>query len=252
MCNQMELMSGIFLPEHNHCPLTRIKCGKEKLNWATGQTLTPIGLENRFSRGAPKQWTHRWLQRCQNCLRGCPGEPYSTGSAYSAKNDVVGLPSAGKNPLQLPMDSREGSIVSVSPMTRICQWRTGHLQSSCRLTAHSRACHSGQMQGSEASTLHVCHWVSSRVGGPLSDRNVAAPRRLLPPLRHSKHFPLGTAVRTTVERRAQSIQNRSSTLACQPVHRIQAHFRPSSLSFDVSHCLPTRKSKGLHQRIQLF
>ena len=40
--------------------------------------------------------------------------------AYSAKNDVEGLPYAEKNPSQLPMDSREGSTVSLSPMTRIC------------------------------------------------------------------------------------------------------------------------------------
>ena len=56
------------------------------------------------------------------------------------KNDVEGLPYAGKNPLQLPMDSREGSIVSLSSMTRICSGRTGRL----RKTAHSRACHGGQ------------------------------------------------------------------------------------------------------------
>ena len=35
----------------------------------------------------------------------------------------------GENPLQLPMDSREGSIVSPIPKTRICQGRTGRLQS---------------------------------------------------------------------------------------------------------------------------
>ena len=40
--------------------------------------------------------------------------------AHSAKNDVEGLPYAEKNRLQLPMDSREGSIVSLSSMTRIC------------------------------------------------------------------------------------------------------------------------------------
>ena len=43
--NQLRLTSGIFLPEHNRCPLTRIKCGAEKKLWATGHTLTPIGLE---------------------------------------------------------------------------------------------------------------------------------------------------------------------------------------------------------------
>ena len=40
---------------------------------------------------------------------------------------------------------REGSIVAVSPQTRICQWRTGRLQSHFRETAHRRwARHSGQ------------------------------------------------------------------------------------------------------------
>ena len=33
-----------------------------------------------------------------------------------AKNDVEGLSNTGENPLRLPMDSREGSIVSLSPM----------------------------------------------------------------------------------------------------------------------------------------
>ena len=39
------------------------------------------------------------------------------------KNDVEGLTYAVKNPLQLPMDSREGSTVALGPKARICQWR---------------------------------------------------------------------------------------------------------------------------------
>ena len=99
---------------------------------------------NGFSKGAPKQWIHRQPQRCQNRQRGCLEATYSTGSAYSAKKDVEGLPYAVKNPLQLLMDSRGGSIVSLRPKTRICQWHTEHLQSYFRKAAHSRACHSGQ------------------------------------------------------------------------------------------------------------
>ena len=117
-CNQLGLTFGILLPEYNYRPRTRIKCGTENLNWATGQALTPIGLEWVF-RGAPKQWIHRW-QRCQSCLQGYLGESYSTGSAFW-ENDVERLPYAVNNPLQLPMDSREGSTVSLNPMTRICQ-----------------------------------------------------------------------------------------------------------------------------------
>ena len=100
-------------------------------------------LERVFQRST-KQWIRRWPQRCQNCHRGCREATYSTGSAYSAKNDVEGLPYARKNPLQLSMDSREGSIVALSPKTRICQWRTGRLQSIFREAAHCRACHGGQ------------------------------------------------------------------------------------------------------------
>ena len=40
---------------------------------------------NGFSRGAPRQWIHRWPQRCQNRHRGCPEATCSTGSAQSAK-----------------------------------------------------------------------------------------------------------------------------------------------------------------------
>ena len=48
-------------------------------------------------------------------------DQYSTQTEYSAKSDVGRLPYALKNPLQLPVDSREGWVVYLSPMTRICQ-----------------------------------------------------------------------------------------------------------------------------------
>ena len=49
-CSQLGLTSGIFLPEHNHCPLTRINCGAEKVELGYRTTLTPIGLERVFQR----------------------------------------------------------------------------------------------------------------------------------------------------------------------------------------------------------
>ena len=101
---------------------------------------------NGFSRRIPKQWIHRWQQRCQICLRECPGELYSTQTAYAAENDVEGLPYAEKNPLQLPMDSREGSFVSLSPMTRIFKSVLNICSHNLWKTAHSRACQSGQHQ----------------------------------------------------------------------------------------------------------
>ena len=82
-------------------------------------TLSRQLVLNGFSRGALRQWTHRWPQRCQNRHRGYPEATYSIGSAQSAKDDVEGLPCVEKNPLQLPTDSREGSIVSLSPKIRI-------------------------------------------------------------------------------------------------------------------------------------
>ena len=66
------------------------------------------------------QWIHRWPQKCQNLHRGCPEATHSTSSAYSAKNDVDGLPYTVKKSLQVPMDSREGSTVALGPKTRIC------------------------------------------------------------------------------------------------------------------------------------
>ena len=73
-----------------------------------------LSVVKKFSRGAPKrQWIHR-LRRCHNRDPGCPEVTYSAGSAHSAKNDVEGPPHAGENPLQVPMDSREGHIVSLS------------------------------------------------------------------------------------------------------------------------------------------
>ena len=50
-CNQLGLRSGIFLPEHNHIVYSRgSNAVLEKLKWATGQTVTPIGLERVFQR----------------------------------------------------------------------------------------------------------------------------------------------------------------------------------------------------------
>ena len=64
-----ELSSRIILPQYNHRPRGSNAVLK-KSNWCTGQTLTPIGLERVFSRGAPKQWIRRWLQKCQIVIEG--------------------------------------------------------------------------------------------------------------------------------------------------------------------------------------
>ena len=47
---------------------------------------------------------------------GAPEVTHSTGSAHSAKSDVEGLPYVVENPLQVPMDSREGSNPLQVPM----------------------------------------------------------------------------------------------------------------------------------------
>ena len=75
------LTSRLFLSTH----AGQMRCWK---NW--------IGLQDKnktsrhlvlkgFSRGAPKQWIRRWLQRCQNRHWGCPEVTCNNGKAYSAK-----------------------------------------------------------------------------------------------------------------------------------------------------------------------
>ena len=91
----------------------------KKLNWVTGQTLTPIGLERVFQRST-QAVDSPLAAKMSNRHRGCPEATYSTGNALSAQKDVEGLPYAGKNSLQVPMDSHQGSIVALDPKTRIC------------------------------------------------------------------------------------------------------------------------------------
>ena len=52
-CNQLGLTSRVFLPELNHCPLTRVKCSAEKVE--LGYRTNPHANWSRtgFSRGAP-------------------------------------------------------------------------------------------------------------------------------------------------------------------------------------------------------
>ena len=119
-CNQLELTSRIFCPEHNLCPLARIKCGTEAIQFWFRTRPSRQLVSNGFATGVSMRWIHCWHQTCQSCLRECPGESYIIGSAYSVRNHVKELPYAEKKFLQLPMDFREGSVVSLSPMTRIC------------------------------------------------------------------------------------------------------------------------------------
>ena len=105
-CNQLGLTFRIFFPEHNDCPCSRIKCGAEEVELGYKTNPHANGLERVFQRST--QATDSPLAAKMSKLPPkCPGESYSTGIAFSAKNDVDGLPHAVNNPLQLPMDSRE-------------------------------------------------------------------------------------------------------------------------------------------------
>ena len=153
----MRQTSQNFFPEHNHCPRSRIKCGAEKVELRYRTKPSRQLVLNAFSTGAPKQWIHRWPQRCRNCHRGCPGESTAINLHIRQKNDDERLPYAGKNPLQLPMGSREGSILSASPKTRTCQWRIEHLQSYFLANCSSLGLSWWPLQGSEAPILQVDH-----------------------------------------------------------------------------------------------
>ena len=89
---------------------------KKKLTWATGLTLTPIGLERVFQRntqGADSSLAAK--------MSKFPPRVPNNGRTDSVRNDIEELSYAGKIFLQLPKDShREGSIVTLSPETRIC------------------------------------------------------------------------------------------------------------------------------------
>ena len=124
----------------------------KNFKWASGQTLTPFGLERVFQRSSQAVGSPL-AAKMSNLPPRCPAATYSTGNAYSAKNDVEGLPCAGKNSLQVPMDSREGSIDALGPKTRICQWRTGRLHSNFAVNCSTPGPSWWPTQGSEASTL---------------------------------------------------------------------------------------------------
>ena len=72
---------------------------------------------NGSSRGVLKQEIHHWPHKCRNFHRGCLEATNNTGSTYSVRNHVEERPYAMKFFLQLPMGSRDGSIVSLSPKT---------------------------------------------------------------------------------------------------------------------------------------
>ena len=71
------------------------------------------------------------------------------------KKDVEGLPYERENPLQLRVDSREESIVSLSPKTRICSWRADYLHSYFLENCAQPGLSWWPLQGSEASTRQV-------------------------------------------------------------------------------------------------
>ena len=86
-------------------------------------------------------WATRHSHHANSSSTGFPEEYPSSGFTADSKDVQFASESALENhtalklhirqklnPLQLPMDSREGSIVSLSQLTRICYGRTGHLQ----------------------------------------------------------------------------------------------------------------------------
>ena len=83
-CNQLELTSQTFFPEYNHCPHTRIKCGTTKFHWASGQTLTPIGLQRVFQRST-QAGDSPLAAKTSELPPRVPVESCSIGTPYSAK-----------------------------------------------------------------------------------------------------------------------------------------------------------------------
>ena len=91
----------------------------EKSNWATGQTLTPIGLERVFQRSTQVVDSPLAAKMSKSPPRR-PEATYSIGNARSADNDVEGLPYTEQNPLRLPINSREASIAFVDCVVDVC------------------------------------------------------------------------------------------------------------------------------------
>ena len=90
----------------------------KKSNWATGQPLTPIGLERGFPEEHPSSGFTAGRKDVKIATEGALKQ-HAALEMQIRKNDVEGLPYAERNLLHLPMDSREGSIVSLSPKIRI-------------------------------------------------------------------------------------------------------------------------------------
>ena len=90
-----------------------------KLDWASGETRAPIGLERIFQRST--ETVDSPLAATMSKLPPrVPWRIIQQWKCICGKNDVEGLPHAVNNPLQLPRNSRQGSIVSLIPMTHIC------------------------------------------------------------------------------------------------------------------------------------
>ena len=93
----MGLTSEIFLPEHNHCPRTRVKCGVEKLNWATGQTITPSGLERVFKRSTQTVDSPLAAKMSKSSPRVPWGNMQHRSCMFGKKMLSKKLPYAGRN-----------------------------------------------------------------------------------------------------------------------------------------------------------
>ena len=106
---------GVDVPNHpseyNHRPRTKVKCG-------VGSRIGELGYRTGFSEEHPSRFT-TGCKYVKNRHRRCPEITCNIGNAHLAKKDVKRLPFSARNPLQVPMDSRERSIVSLSSKIRI-------------------------------------------------------------------------------------------------------------------------------------
>ena len=109
-CEKLGLTSQIIFPEIQ--PLFthagQMRCSKSRTR-PQDKPSRQLVL-NGCSRGAPKQ---SMAAKMSNRHRECPEATYNTGNAYSAQDDVEGLPCAGKNLVQLPMTRRRDEALSL-------------------------------------------------------------------------------------------------------------------------------------------
>ena len=107
----------ILVAEHDHCPLTWVKCGTGKVE--LGHRTNPRA--NGCWMGLPEEYPgSRFFTGRKDVKifhRECLEVTYNNGRTNSVRKDIKERSNSGKSLLQLPMDSREGSIVSLSHLS---------------------------------------------------------------------------------------------------------------------------------------